>query len=149
MRTFLDVMLPESNKSLSRQGSGHSLPQRVVMLSLFSTGLLQSVWFCLSHPQHRRHRWLESKSVSQYPLSPDLILFPAWNRRLLYLFKTPLQLGMVMCWSSGQWHLCGFVWDFQEYSSWGHRHTLKLYWFVLPRMWAYWLECAKNGETVR
>lgn len=38
--------------------------------------------------------WL---GVSRYPLDPDLIVFPAWNRRLLHLFKTPLQLGMVMC----------------------------------------------------
>ena len=66
MRTFLDVTLPESNKSLSRQGSGHSLTQRVVMLSLFSTGLLQSVWSCLSHPQHHGHRWPESASQNAH-----------------------------------------------------------------------------------
>ena len=35
MRTFLDVMLPESNKSLSRQGLGSFLTQRVAVPSLF------------------------------------------------------------------------------------------------------------------
>ena len=62
MRTFLDVMLPESNKSLSRLGLGHFFTQRMAMLSLFSTRLLQSVSMCSSHPQHDRHRWLESTS---------------------------------------------------------------------------------------
>ena len=62
MRTFLDVMLPESNTSLSRQGSESSLTQRVAMPSLFSTRLLQSVWICSSHPQDRGQRWPESAS---------------------------------------------------------------------------------------
>ena len=62
MRAFLDVMFPKSNKSPSRQGLGCALTQSVAMLSLFSTWLLQSVWFCSLHPQHYGHCWLESAS---------------------------------------------------------------------------------------
>ena len=72
MRTFLDVMLPESNKSPSRQGLGCSLTQRVAMPSLFSTGLLQSLWICSSHPQHRKHCWSESASFASVLYWPSV-----------------------------------------------------------------------------
>ena len=82
MRIFFGVMLPESNKSLSRQGLGHPLTQRVAMLSLFSTGLLQSMWICSSHPQYHGHHWSESASSGPPPIPLHqslVILCTLWN----------------------------------------------------------------------
>ena len=68
MRTFLDVMLPESNKSLSRQVSGCSLTQRVAMLSLSPQDICSLCDFV-----HHIHNTIDT--AGQSPHHPDLPIF--------------------------------------------------------------------------
>ena len=69
MRTFFDVMLLESNKSLPRQGSRHALSQRVAVQSLFlhRTSAVHVNLFIAS----TTHRPRGLESASQRPAALD------------------------------------------------------------------------------
>ena len=59
-------MLSESNKSLSRQGSSHSLSQSGHAVPFSPQDFSSPCQFVSSHPQYQGHSWPESMSISGY-----------------------------------------------------------------------------------
>ena len=86
MRTFLDVMLPESNKSLSRQGLGHSLTQSGHAVPFSPQDFCSPCEFVHRiHSTSCRHHWLEATSL-WYLLSTHLLTdiwaaFISWPKK--------------------------------------------------------------------